>query len=149
MEVSVQGCGFSKGNTIDFMLSATRDKAAAERFLSAAVKRAHAHDPRVINVDQNPAYPPAVEKLKEAGELSGSCELRQCKYLNNIIEQDHRVVKRQSRAARGYKRFATARRTLYGVETMHMIRKGQVDGIRKGETKKQGEFIEALFGIAA
>jgi transposase, IS6 family len=71
------------------------------------------------------------------------------KYLNNIIEQDHRNVKRLTRADLGFKSFSTARRTIDGYETMHMIRKGQVMGIEKGAIKEQRIFIEELFGIAA
>ncbi len=81
----------SDRNTIDFMLAATRDQKAAERFFRKALKVEHAHTPRVINVDKNPAYPPSVEKLKEEEVLDESCQLRQCKYLNNVIEQDHRA----------------------------------------------------------
>jgi len=122
----------SEGDTIDFMLSAKRDQKAAERFFRRALKAEHAWPPRVINVDKNAAYPPAVENLKAQGILDENCELRRCKYLNNIIEQDHRNVKRLSRAGLGFKSFSTARRTIDGYETMHMIRKGQVMGIEKG-----------------
>ena len=139
----------SNGDTIDFMLSATRNQKAAERFLRRALNAEHAHSSRVINVDKNPAYPPAVEVLKAEETLAQECELRQCKYLNNIIEQDHRAIKRLSNAGLGFKSFSTARRTLSGFEAMHMIRKGQVKGIGKGEIKKQAEFIEAMFGVAA
>jgi transposase-like protein len=69
--------------------------------------------------------------------------------LNNIIEQDHRTVKRLSQAGLGFKSFSMARRTIDGYETMHMIRKGQVMGIAKEAIKEQGIFIEELFGIAA
>jgi transposase-like protein len=100
-------------------------------------------------VDQNVAYPPAVADLKEEEVLDESCQLRTCKYLNNIIEQDHRAIKRLSRAGLGFKSFSTARRTIDGYETMNMIRKGQVIGITKGTIKKQEAFIEAMFGIAA
>jgi transposase, IS6 family len=60
------------------------------RFFKKVLKARHNKQPRVINVDKNPAYPPAIEELKKAGILSNECELRQNKYLNNIIEQDHR-----------------------------------------------------------
>ena len=81
--------------------------------------------------------------------LPESCELRQVKYLNNIIEQDHRFIKRLVRPSLGFQFFHTAWRTLKGFETMHMIRKGQVAGIGKGDVKNQIQFIEELFGVAA
>ncbi len=84
----------SNGNTLEFMFSAKRDKKAAYRFLKKALKAKQNKEPRVINVDKNPAYPPAIEELKKEGILSNECELRQKKYLNNIIEQDHRFPKK-------------------------------------------------------
>ena len=82
----------STGQTIDFMLSAKRDTKAAKRFFRKMLKAPKHQSPRVINVDQNKAYPPAVEELKEEGVLSIATQLRQCKYLNNIVEQDHRFM---------------------------------------------------------
>jgi IS6 family transposase len=86
----------STGQTIDFMLSAKRDARAAKRFFRKMLKALKNQSPRVINVDQNKAYPPAVEELKKEGTLSNACQLRQCKYLNNIVEQDHRFVNDES-----------------------------------------------------
>jgi len=76
----------SKGNTLDFLLSAKRDAAAAERFLRKTLRAAHTQTPRVLNVDKNAAYPPAVEQLKADEQLSETTELRQVKYLNNQVE---------------------------------------------------------------
>jgi transposase, IS6 family len=86
----------SEGNTLDFMLSAKRDKASAIRFFKKILYAQHTDIPRVINVDKNAAYPPAMEDLKEAKLLPIETELRQVKYLNNRIEQDHRFIKRSS-----------------------------------------------------
>ncbi len=139
----------SQGNTIDFLLRAKRDKVAAKRFLKKMMKASHSVKPRVITVDKNAAYPLAINELKEDDTLSGDCEVRQVKYLNNIVEQDHRFIKRLVRPGLGFDSFNTARRTLKGYEMMNMIRKGQIEGIRKGDIKSQVEFIEKLFEIAA
>src|SRR5215510_15594745 len=104
---------------------------------------------RVINVDQNIAYPPAVEELKEEGALSIAAQLRQCKYLNNIIEQDHRFIKRRVNPGPGFFSFNTARRTIGGYEAMNMIRKGQVEGIGKGDIRGQDRFVADLFEVVA
>jgi len=77
------------------MLSAKRDQKAAKRFLKRALKAEHASPSRVINVDQNAAYRPAVADLKAEEVLDESCQLRTCKYLNNIIEQESNVFRRQ------------------------------------------------------
>ena len=84
----------SVGNTIEFMLSAKRDAGAAERFFRKALKASHNQEPRVINVDKNAAYPPAVVRLKADRTVSDTTALRPVKYLNNIVEQDHRFIKR-------------------------------------------------------
>ena len=100
--------------------------------------------PRVINVDKNPAYPRAVEDLKREGAISGRCRLRQCKYLNNVVEQAHRNVKRRTWLAKGYGSLATAWRTLRGI-AMDMVRKGRVRWIAKGDPVGQAQFIGKLF----
>ena len=76
------------------MFSAKRDKIAAKKFFIKILKAKHSKHPRVVNVDRNSAYPLAIEELKKSGLLSSDCELRQNKYLNNIIEQDHRFPKK-------------------------------------------------------
>jgi hypothetical protein len=87
----------------------------------------------VINVDKNPAYPAAVEALKEEGVLLGRVRLRQCKYLNNVVEQDHRTVKKRVWLAKGYGSFITAWRTLQEIEAVHTIRKGRARWVAKGD----------------
>ena len=138
----------SEGNTLDFMLSAKRDQKAAKRFFTKVLRAKQNKKPRVINVDKNAAYPPAFEDLKEEKALEPDCELRQVKYLNNRVEQDHRAVKRITRAGLGYKSFHTAWRTIRGIEIMHMINKGQVKGVNKKDVLGQKEFVESLFRIA-
>ncbi len=82
-----------RGATIDFLLSAARDAAAAKRFFRKALGRPYTANPRTITVDKNPAYPRAVAEMKRGGELWRFSRLRQSKFLNNIVEQDHRRVK--------------------------------------------------------
>ena len=103
----------------------------------------------VMNVDKNPAYPAAIEALKTEGTIPRRVALRQCKYLNNVIEQDHRTVKKRVWLAKGYGSFQTAWRTLQGIETVHMIRKGRVRWLAKGDAVGQAQFIAWLFGLAA
>jgi transposase-like protein len=129
----------SAGKTIDFLLSAKRDKRAAQRFFRKALKANYACSPRVINVDKNAAYPKAIDELKTAEALLKTCELRQNKYLNNIVEQDHRFIKRLVNPGLGFQSFYTARRTIMGYETMNQIRKGQILGIAKGDILAQAE----------
>jgi transposase, IS6 family len=85
----------STGATLDFMLSATRDAEAAECFFRKVLAAHHTTSPRVITVDKNPAYPPAFAVLQQESALPEICLLRQCRYLNNVVEQDHRLVKRR------------------------------------------------------
>ncbi len=88
--------------------------AAARRFFGKAVSSLANPMPRVINVDKNPAFPPAVEALKAEGVLPRRVRLRQCKYLNNVVEQDHRTVKKRTWLAKGYGSLITAWRTFAG-----------------------------------
>jgi transposase, IS6 family len=105
----------SSGQTIDFLLTDRRDAAAAKRFFRRALLNDGNSMPRVINVDKNPAYARAVTDLKASGTISRRCRLRQCKYLNNIVEQDHRNVKRRTWLAKGYGSLQTAWRILRGI----------------------------------
>jgi IS6 family transposase len=136
VEVSLPRRRFD-GQTIDFILSAKRDAKTAKRFFRKMLKAAPHSSPRVINVAKNPAYPPAVEQLKEEGVLPNRTQLRQCKYLNNLIGQDHRFIKRRVNAGLGFFSFKTAGRTIKGYEAMHMVRKGQIEGIGKGNIDEQ------------
>ncbi len=139
----------SEGNTLEFMLSAKRDAGAAERFFRKALKASHNSKPRVINVDKNAAYPKAVDELKADETLTPTTALRPVKYLNNIVEQDHRFIKRLVNPGMGFGSFNTARRTLSGYETMNMIRKGQINAVEKRDIRAQAEFVSQIFGVAA
>jgi len=139
----------STGQTIEFLLTAKRDKAAAKRFLVKAIEASGNPMPRVMNVDKNPAYPAAMEELKAEGVIPRRVALRQCKYLNNVIEQDHRSVKKRVWLAKGYGSFQSAWRTLQGIETVNMIRKGRVKWLAKRDAVGQAIFIGFLFGLAA
>jgi transposase-like protein len=138
----------SSGQTIDFLLTAKRDGPAAKRFFRRALAHSGNVMPRVINVDKNRAYPAAVQDLKQEGTIRQRCRLRQSKYLNNIVEQDHRNVKRRTWLAKGYGSVPTAWRTLRGIEAMDMIRKGRARRVAKGDTVAQIVFVDKLFGIA-
>ncbi|GHO72466.1 IS6 family transposase [Ktedonobacter sp. SOSP1-85] len=138
----------SQGNTLEFHLSITRDAQAAKRFFAKALGTSHTMTPRVITVDKNAAYPKAFDELKAAQALSAGCELRQSKYLNNLIEQDHHFIKRLVKPGTGFFSFETAWRTLQGYEVIHMMRKGQMQGVRKGDSLGQAAFIAELFGVA-
>ncbi|PVX85639.1 transposase-like protein [Paraburkholderia unamae] len=113
-----------EGNTVDFMLRAYRDKAAARRYFEKAIGQ-HG-EPETVTVDKSGANLAALEAFN-AGRPT-PIWIRQNKYLNNIIEQDHRAVKRIVKPMMGFKSFRCARIILSGVEVMHMIRKGQMQG---------------------
>jgi transposase-like protein len=138
----------SAGETIDFMLSPNRDLIAAKLFLRLALSGG-APRARVINVDGHPAYASAVAELKQTGELGQRCRCRTAPYLNNVIEQDHRFIKKRITASLGFRSVAGAWRTIEGYEAMHAIRKGQVRWVAKGDPIAQRHFIHTIFGVAA
>jgi transposase, IS6 family len=121
---------------------------SAKRFFSKVLAAPHTSTPRVITVDKNPSYPKAYKELKAEGILPAACDLRQSKYLNNLVEQDHRFIKRLVKLGMGFFSFETSWRTLQGYETMNMLRKGQIRGVEKGDSMKQVVFIASLFGVA-
>ncbi len=139
----------SRGQTIDFLLSARRDAESAKRFFRKALDRPHTVGLRSITVDRNAAYPCAVREMKAEGELWRFARLRQAKLLNNIVEQDHRRAKQLIRPGLGFGGFWTARRTLAGYEVMAMMRKGQVRHVGGRDMQAQATFIAELFQIAA
>src|SRR5436190_23913435 len=137
----------STGDTIDFLLSPYRDAAAAKRFFQKALRSSGHPRPRVINLDGNPSYPKVISELKRSGELGRRCRCRAVRYLNNIVEQDHRVIKRRVRASQGFRSFHCATRTIQGIETVNMIRKGQVRWLPKDDIAGQVAFVAGLFGL--
>ena len=118
----------STGATIDFLLSALRDAAAAKRLFRRALSDPSHPQPRVINTDQARLYGSAIPGVKEEGILRRRCRHRPVQYLNNILEQDHRAIKRRVKAKQNFREFQAAQRTIEGYEAMHMIRKGQRGG---------------------
>ena len=120
---------------------------SAKCFFSKAIAATHVSTPRVITVDKNPAYPKAFKELEAEELMPTSCELRQSKYRNNLVEQDHRFIKRLVKLGMGFFSFETAWRTLQGYETINMLRKGQIRGVEKGDSMKQVTFIASLFGM--
>ncbi len=138
-----------QGNTIEFMLSAKRDVSAAKRFFKKVMQADHRRLPFSISVDKNAAYPDAFTASQEENVLPRDCTLRRVKYLNNVIEQDHRFVKKKVRASQCFKWFYTAERTLEGIEALNMIRKGQVKRLSGGDAMGQAKFVASLFQLAA
>ena len=105
------------GDTVNFLLKTKRDKAATRHFLERAI---NLHGlPEKITIDKSGANTAAIDSVNDDACLK--IELRQCKYINNIVEQDHRAVKRVTDPMLGFKSFWSARKLLAGIETMHMI----------------------------
>jgi IS6 family transposase len=138
----------STGQTIEFMLSAKRDVSAAKRFFKKMMRADHRRLPFTISVDKNAAYPEAFSSSQEEKVLPKDCRLRRVKYLNNIIEQDHRFIKKKVRASQCFKSFHTAERTLEGIEAVNMMRKGQVKRLSRNDAQGQAKFVASLFGVA-
>ncbi len=108
------------GHTVDSLLTAKRDHAAARRFFERAIVL---HDmPEKITIDKSGANTAAVRSMIADSGLE--ITLRQSKYLNNLVEQDHRAIKRRTRPMLGFKKFYCATKLIAGIETMHMIKKG-------------------------
>jgi putative transposase len=128
-----------QGNTIDFLLTTTRDTQAALRFLKKVLKENG--KPSLVNFDQSGANHAGLKQLNRGNNTR--IKIRQCKYLNNIIEQDHRRIKRLTRPMLGFKNFHAAQRTLAGMEVMGMIRKGQMK-TRAGDKRSPAQQFYAL-----
>ncbi|WP_141543300.1 IS6 family transposase, partial [Bacillus toyonensis] len=138
----------SEGNTIDFYLSRKRDAKAAKYFLKKALASCHATKPRSITADGDKAYPIAIRELKKEKCIPHSTPLRVKKYVNNIIEQDHRFIKKRIWNMLGLKSLQTAKKMIAGIEAMHMVKKGQTLQGKKS-VQRQIYLINNLFGLTA
>ncbi|UXU85290.1 IS6 family transposase [Burkholderia sp. S-53] len=128
------------GNTIDFLLRARRDKAAARRYFEKSIEQNGA--PETVTIDKSGANLAALKDINATREPP--IKIRQQKYLNNIVEQDHRAIKRRTRPMMGFKDFHCARILLGGIEVMHMIAKGKMKAVRKNQTA-----AEQFYSLAA
>jgi putative transposase len=131
-----------QGKTVDFLLTAKRDIAAAKRFFDKAMGANG--DPAKVAMDKSGANRAAMDAINAGRAVS--ILVRQVKYLNNIVEQDHRAIKRVTRPMLGFKSFHAAGSVLAGIELMHMIRKGQfaIDG---AEAMSFADQFSALAGM--
>jgi transposase, IS6 family len=136
----------SSGATIDFLLSAKPDAATAQCFLTKSLGGENHPAPRVINSDKHAAYPPAITVLQAAGDLADNCQ-HSVHYLNNVLEQDHRAIKRRINASQHFRSFWCAWRTIAGYEAIHMNRKGQAYGSAAGA--KVGLVHRFILGLFA
>ena len=112
------------GNTVDFLLTKRRMKGSAQKFLNKAI--GNNSKPRVINIDKSGANKSGIRSINRELLTVKKIKIRQCKYLNNIVEQDHRNIKRRISIDTGFKEFESAQRTLAGIEVVNIIRKGQI-----------------------
>jgi transposase-like protein len=129
-----------EGNTVEFLLTARRNAKAALRYLRKAMKTSGR--PQKITIDKSAASTAAIKTHNR--ESHSRVHMRRVKYLNNIVEQDHRPVKRKMRSMMGFKKFRTARITIAGIELVNMLRKGQM---RSPDGESVG-WVEQFFSLA-
>ena len=129
-----------EGNTVDFLLRAHRDKAAARHYFEKSIDQNG--EPETVTIDKSGANLAAQDAL--SAEREPPIKIRQSKYLNNVVEQDHPTVKRRTRPMLGFKNFGCARILLSGIELMHMLAKGQMKDRGIGCTR-----AEQFYSLAA
>ena len=112
------------GNTVDFLLTKRRMHGSAQLFLRKAI--GNNGKPRVVNIDKSGANKSGIRTINRDLLTVRKIKIRQCKYLNNIVEQDHRNIKRRISIDTDFKEFESAKRTLAGIEVVNIIRKGQI-----------------------
>ncbi len=130
-----------EGNTVDFLLRAKRNKAAALKFLKKAMRQND--EPEKVTMDKSGSNKAAMDTINKGRE--DPIEIRQSKYLNNIVEQHYRAVKRIAQPMLGFKSFRSASNTLAGIELMHMIKKGQMN-VPEGDNRTCAEQFYSLAG---
>ena len=116
----------SEGHTIDFLLRAKRDAIAAKAFFRKAFRENGRPDK--VTVDKSGSNKAALDYFNKDVSQEEQIEIRQIKYLNNIVEQDHRFIKKRTKPTLGFKNFYSARETISGIENIRMIQKGQIVG---------------------
>ncbi|HEX8149825.1 MAG TPA: DDE-type integrase/transposase/recombinase [Pyrinomonadaceae bacterium] len=139
----------SAGSTIEFMLSAKRDVSAAKRFFKKMMRADHRRLPFTIGTDKHASYPESFAASVKEKVFPSDCKLRRAEYLNNVIEQDHRAIRRRWRAMQCFRPFHTAERTIEGIEAMHVMRKGRVKRLDGRGAGGQARFAGSLCGDAA
>jgi transposase, IS6 family len=136
----------STGATIDFLLSAKRDAATAERFLAKALSGEKHPARRVIKTEEHASYPLAIVRLEAEEALEENCRHRPVQYLNNVLEQDHLAIKRRVRASQHFRSFWRVWRAIAGYEAIHMMSKGQAcESAPAGRAGILHRFILCLF----
>ncbi|NQY11174.1 MAG: IS6 family transposase [Flavobacteriales bacterium] len=122
-----------EGNTVDFLLTKRRQCMSAQKFFNKAIN--NNGKPRLVNIDKSGSNYAAIQVVNRRGLFKNNIKIRQCKYLNNIVEQDHRGIKRRIINYTGFKEFESAQRTLSGIEVVNIIRKDQISNSRKTNFK--------------
>jgi len=130
----------AEGKTVDFLLTAKRDKAAALHFFEKAMRNNDVPDK--VTMDKSGANKAAIHEIN--ADKESPILVRQVKYLNNLVEQDRRAVKRVTRPMLGFQSFQSAKNVLTGIELMHMIRKGRL----MLEDDSEMSFAEQFYALA-
>jgi putative transposase len=129
-----------EGHTVDFLLRARRNKAAARQYFEKSIRQNGV--PETVTIDKSGANLAALHAVN--AELDTPIKIRQVKYLNNVVEQDHRAIKRIIRPMLGFKDFRCARVILSGIEIMHMIAKGRMKHAGKVKPSVVSQFYSLV-----